>query len=306
MLRFPSRLTWDLNRVRIAQALFGAARRPLALRIDLADFPASNPKQTGSTAGNSAAQSASSRESQVLALARSASAPLIWIGGDTPLHYPNIGLLTREIADLGRTVFVEIDGSLLRRRIHEFRPVSRLYLVLPLHGLEQSHDARVGRNGDFRATLESIRTARLSGFHICVLTTIFGDSNFSELHELPELISRLKVDGWIQTSPLDAPQAPGQSLEIARDLINDQRWRNFSRVLSNGAPYITPVRNTSSSEKDASCGSMIEAHASQHIKGSHQDVGAPRNGHGPVRDNNPLSHRVPEPTSTPDEGLPAL
>ncbi len=77
--------------------------------------------------------------------------------------------------------FVEMDETLLRRRIHEFRPVSRLYLVLPLNGLEDVHDSRAQHTGNFRATMEAIRTAKLSGFHICIETTIFPRFDRSEL-----------------------------------------------------------------------------------------------------------------------------
>jgi hypothetical protein len=294
MLRFPPRLSWDLSRVRIAQRLVGSARRPLALRIDLADFPPKTEESSGSATSDKASLPISYTECQVLALARKTASPVIWIGGEVPSSYPGIGQLTREIGDLGRTVFVEVSGSMLRRRIHEFRPVSPLYLVLPLHGLEKTHDARVGRKGDFRATLESIRTARLSGFHICVLTTIFADSNFSELHEVPELISKLKVDGWIQAPPLHASPASRQSLEAARDLIVDRRWRMFSKLLAASAPHVASARLVS------------EAAAEQRATYEHVSVNSSRSSQTAAHQTKTLPQQVPEPASTSDEGLPAL
>src|SRR6202166_5384722 len=134
MMRFPPRLIWDLSRVRIAQKLFGASRYPWALRLDLAQLRA----HTDVTPRNGIDSSAevSSRDSQALSRVRASSAPVVWIGGDTPLKHARIGHLAREIVNCGRTVFVEMDGTLLRRRIHEFRPVARLFLVLPLNGLE--------------------------------------------------------------------------------------------------------------------------------------------------------------------------
>lgn len=237
MMRFPPRLKWDLARVRIAQKLFASSRRSAVLHFDLADFPAQTEIPDD---GNSAASaSVSSRDAQVLARLRENTVPIVWIGGDTPLHYPRIGHLAREIINLGRTVFIETDGTLLRRRIHEFRPVSRLYLVLSLNGLEAAHDLRAQHPGNFRATIESIRTAKLSGFHICVETKILADTQLSELRELAEFIHKLDIDGWIQTHPpvSAAAQSPEEKLAAARKLVRNSGWKKFSEYLTLGDPH---------------------------------------------------------------------
>ncbi|MEQ1354721.1 MAG: radical SAM protein, partial [Candidatus Acidiferrum sp.] len=233
-MRFPPRLKWDLARVRIAQKFSASSRRRLALHVDLADFPAQSeisPDDVGDPS-----QSVSSRDLHVLARVRENAAPVVWIGGESPLHYPRIGHLAQEIIKLDRTVFIEADGTLLRRRIHEFRPVSRLYLVLPLNGLEAAHDLRAQQPGNFRATVESIRTAKLSGFHICVETTIFADMELTELHKLAEFIQKLDVDGWIQTRPsVSAPAQPSEEkLTFGRKLIPNLSWRKFSEHLPLG------------------------------------------------------------------------
>jgi pyruvate-formate lyase-activating enzyme len=231
MMRFPPRLLWDLARVRIAQKLLGASHYPWALRLDLAQLQA----RTEVTSPNSVDSSAevSARDSQALWRVRASSAPVVWIGGETPLHHARIAHLAREIVDFGRTVFVEMDGTLLRRRIHEFRPVSRLYLVLPLNGLENTHDSRAQHCGNFRATMESLRTVRLSGFHVCIETTIFPGSDRSELLQLANFISTLDVDGWIHKRPTATAnkQTTSETLQSARDLIPSRHWRAFSALL---------------------------------------------------------------------------
>lgn len=241
MRRFPLRLTLDLKKVRAAQKLFGYARRPLALRLDLAQFPASAEPSSGDSSGASSS-SHPSRESQVLSTVQGSPAPVVWIGGDTPLHYPDVASIARGILNLGRTVFIEMDGVLLRRRIHEFRPVSGLYLVLPLHGLESAHDSRTGRPGNFKATLESMRTAMLSGFHVCVETRIFADTDPDELRALAQLLAKLDVDGWIQSSAHTdlTAQVSRERLEAARTLIPSRRWRIFSKLLNSTSGETSP------------------------------------------------------------------
>jgi MoaA/NifB/PqqE/SkfB family radical SAM enzyme len=257
MIRFPPRLKWDLARVRIAQKFFASSRRSAVLHFDLADFPAHNEIPGDASADSSSP--VSSRDSQVLAHVRETAAPIIWIGGDTPLRYPRIGHLVREIINLGRTVFIESDGTLLRRRIHEFRPVSRLYLVLPLNGFEAAHDLRAQHRGNFRANIESIRTAKLSGFHICVETKILADTQLSELRELAEFIHKLDIDGWIHTRPhVSVPDQPTEEkLAAARELIPNRNWREFTAHLTTGvkltasAPHaeITTVGNNSTNHE---------------------------------------------------------
>jgi hypothetical protein len=247
MMRFPPRLTWDLTEIRIAQRLFGASRYPWALRLDLAQLGAQPEAATPDKANSSA--EVSSRDAQALSRVRASSARVVWIGGDTPLHHERIGHLTREIVNCGRTVFLEMDGTLLRRRIHEFRPVSRLYLVLPLNGLEDAHDSRAEHTGNFRATMEAIRAAELSGFHICIETTIFTGSDRSELGALANFISTLGVDGWIHKRPAAAAneQTSSAMSQSARELIPNRQWRAFSDLLD-----LTPAsRQPSFGEKRA-------------------------------------------------------
>jgi pyruvate-formate lyase-activating enzyme len=231
MMRFPPRLTWNLTKVRIAQKLFGAPRYPLALRLDLAQL--SEHPETAPPNGTDASSEISSKDSRALAQVRSSSAAVVWIGGETPLQHARIGHLAREIVNCGRTVFVEMDGTLLRRRIHEFHPLSCLYLVLPLNGLEDAHDSRAQHSGNSRATMEALRTAKLSGFHICIETTILPGSDKSELQKLAKFISTLDVDGWIhkRSSVAADNEAASEALRSARDLIPSRYWRAFSALL---------------------------------------------------------------------------
>lgn len=248
MMRFPPRLLWDRTRVRIVQKLFGTERHPWALRLDLAQLRPNTDAAHTDTSPNGIDSSSeiSSRDSQVLSRVRASSAPVVWIGGDAPLQHERIGHLVREIVNCGRTVFVEMDGTLLRRRIHEFRPVPRLYLVLPLNGLENTHDSRAQHTGNFRATTEALRTAKLSGFHICIETTIFPDSDRLELIALANFISNLGVDGWIHKRSAAAAndQAATKAMESARDMIPSSHWRAFTELLDS-----TPISVQSGPEK---------------------------------------------------------
>jgi pyruvate-formate lyase-activating enzyme len=231
MMRFPPRLLWQLSKVRLAQKLFGSSRYPWALRLDLSQLPAN--VEIALPNGVTSSSEVSSRDSQALSQVRASSAPIVWIGGDPPLQHARIGHLAREISNTGRTVFVEMDGTLLRRRIHEFRPVSRLCLVLPLNGLEDAHDSLAQHSGNFRANMEALRTAKLSGFHICIETIIFPDFIRNQLLELANFISTIDADGWIHKRPPAATNDAtiSEALQSACELIPSRHWRSFSALL---------------------------------------------------------------------------
>jgi len=124
MLRFPLRLTADLAKVRIARIGPGDSAAPAVLLV-------SPVEQAHSSSFESSKFPAEAKAgTELLSFVRDSAAPVIWIGGPDPLLHPEIAQLTRCINGHGQHVFLETDGALLRRRIHEFRPVSRLFLTV--------------------------------------------------------------------------------------------------------------------------------------------------------------------------------
>jgi hypothetical protein len=296
MMRFPPRLAWDLTRVLVAQKLFGVSRHPVAVRLDLAEFPV--PDQADSFGRNNPSSGTFSANLQALETVRASAAPFVWMGGDAPLRHPHVGHIVRAFINRGKTVFVEMGGGRLRRRIHEFRPVSRLFLVLPLHGLEGARDSRAGQSGNFRATIESLRTAKLCGFHICVETAISEDMDISELRAIAEFISQLGIDGWIQTRPMQRP-ASNEKLEAARKLIPSTQWRNFSRLL---------LLDRNIGQQDLSALAADDALSDERSGTPQAGVagGDFDNVKAPSFENETLSNRISEESSATEEGLRAL
>jgi hypothetical protein len=125
---------------------------------------------------------------------------------------------------------------------------------LPLNGLEDAHDSHASHNGNFHATMEALRTAKLSGFHICIETTIFPHSDKSELLKLAKFISTLDVDGWIHKRPTAAKdEATREVLQSASDLIPSKHWRAFSALLD-----LTSTPTQPSLEKKRSANPVVE------------------------------------------------
>jgi len=229
MLRFPLRLTADLAKARLARIGRGDSAAPAVLLISPVEY----------SRHNSFSSSASSAEpkagTELLAFVRDSAAPVVWIAGPDPLLHPEMAQLTRCIVGHGQHVFLETDGALLRRRIHEFRPVSRLFLTVSLNGLEKSHDLRAARPGAFRGAVEALDAARLCGFFTCIHTRIHKDTDLQEISDLLVFANTLDVDGFVISPAVSTPASQrNESLQRktaeARKGVANRWWQFFSRL----------------------------------------------------------------------------
>jgi hypothetical protein len=215
-MRFPLRLTADLALHLAGQPLRGKTQRPLIHRCTAVEEAGRSPQDS--------------------------VAPVAWIGGAEPLLHPAAAPLTRSLLDRGRHVFLQTDGNLLRRRIHEFQPRPRFFLALEFHGIEASHDLRADRKGAFQEAVEAIRAAKLSGFFTCAYTAMDANTDLDELQYLRQRFQALKMDGWVIV-PASGPSSRSmckretarQNLAEARRLSPSRRWQLFSELLESAA-----------------------------------------------------------------------
>jgi hypothetical protein len=198
-MRFPLRLTVDLT--------FGVAARAIRLRLNPPLISPVSPEGNAHT-----------------------SSPIVWIAGVKPLEHPEVARMANALAAARRHVFLPADGVLLRRRIHEFQPTSRLHLTFRFDGTQASHDRRAGREGAFQAALEGIRAAKLSGFLICACLILHADSDGVELAILHAELRKLDLDGFL-ISPAARTIELERSAADARRRLLSRRWALLSRLL---------------------------------------------------------------------------
>jgi len=198
-MRFPLRLTADLALGLATRTLRGATRHRLILYLSPVTRSASPARSRDDSPLSNVSGLQLLPSDDCLDAVRRSSAPVVWIGGAEPLLHPEIGRLARRIVDTNRHVFVQTNGALLRRRLHEFRPVSRLFLTVQFEGFEQRHDRRAGREGAFRDAVEGIRAAKLSGFLVCAQTVLHADMELSEFDQLRVYLEARDVDGFVVT-----------------------------------------------------------------------------------------------------------
>jgi len=198
----------------------------------------------------------------------SSRSPIVWIGGSEPLLLAGVAHLVRAITQSGHCVYLETDGTLLRRRIHEFQPVSRLFLTVRLDPSAERRSSNHLQPTAFELALEGIRAAGLSGFFICVLTSVSPDTQVSAAEELIQLAHTLDPDGFAILPAYVASDPKSQAAQIARQKTSELRkrigsfwWSSFSRLVESklvGNASAGPVPSVSSRQIEEQAGADEE------------------------------------------------
>ena len=224
MVRLPARLTSKLAKARIAQFLNSGPPGPLLHCVDPGEV-----LHPGSAAPVS-------RE-KLHALLQN-FAPVIWIGGTEPLYHAGIGHFVRAIAQSGHCVFLESDGTALRRRIHEFHPLPELFLTVRLDSPQVPEAA---------LAVEGLRAARLSGFFTVIHSRVREDSDLAQFATLRSFIAEKDIDGWLITARSSNEGVVRKAAE-ARGLIGSSFWRQFSEHVEEALLLGTPARELQSTQ----------------------------------------------------------
>ncbi len=228
MLRFPLRLTAELSRARLAQRLRPALNPSPVQFVDSADL-----------LHHDSNRPVSHEKIREVISSRSAA---VWIGGSEPLRHPGVAHLVRAITGSGHFVFLETDGTLLRRRIHEFQPVARFFLTVRLE-IGARHEPSKGLPASAsELAAEGLRAARLSGFLICVHARVHVDTELEAMTQLLQFARSQDVDGVVITPATGVANSAAQQskTEEARRLIGSRWWEAFSRLVE---PALSGERN---------------------------------------------------------------
>jgi hopanoid biosynthesis associated radical SAM protein HpnH len=183
---------------------------------------------------------------ECLASVDECGAPIVSICGGEPMIYPEIGRLVRGILQRRKHIYLCTNGMFIEKRLHEFRPTSRFFFNVHLDGLEETHDLAVERTGVFRAAIKGIQSAKKAGFQVCTNTTIYKETDLSEIDRLFAFLSRLGVDGFMlspaygyaavrETNPTGAAE-----IFMTRDDVR-AKFREASRLLGKYKLASSPV-----------------------------------------------------------------
>jgi len=250
MLRFPLRITADITKALLARILHHGGHDSPVQFVDAAEI-----------LHHDSNHPVSHEKIREIISSRS---PVVWIGGTEPLHHPGVAHLVRAIAGSGHFVFLETDGTLLRRRIHEFQPVPRLFLTIRLNPGAPIHASKSLRPIPPELAAEGIRTARLSGFFLCVHMRVHAETELGEMAELIRVSRSLDVDGIVITPATGGTNdaAVQSKTTEARKMIGSMWWELFSRLVE---PVVSGERNAAQTVDET--GHRIEQEARANEEG---------------------------------------
>src|SRR4030095_3219675 len=167
---------------------------------------------------------------QSLAAADECGAPIVSICGGEPTIYAELPRLLRELRARGKHVYLCTHGMFIRKRLHEWEPSSSFFINVHLDGLEKTHDLCVERDGVFREAIEGIKAAKAAGFLVCTNTTIYKQTDLSEIADLYELLDTLGVDGYMITPAYSYAAVQSKEIFMSRDEIR-VKFRAVSELL---------------------------------------------------------------------------
>jgi hopanoid biosynthesis associated radical SAM protein HpnH len=159
---------------------------------------------------------------QCLAASDECGAPIVSICGGEPTIYPELPRLLRELRARGKHVYLCTHGMFIRKRMHDWEPSSSFFINVHLDGLEETHDLMVERKGVFREAIEGIRAAKAAGFLVCTNTTIYKQTDLSEIVKLYAYLQTLGVDGHMISPAYSYAAVHGKEIFMSRDEIREK------------------------------------------------------------------------------------
>jgi hopanoid biosynthesis associated radical SAM protein HpnH len=230
-MRYPLGLVFDSAKHIAGKRLRGERRFPVMLSLEPLGHYA-----PGHGSGNGAKPEeilVALTVEMCLAAVEECEAPIVAIGGNEPLEYPEIATLTRAILDRGRHLFLSTDGRLIRHRLHMIPPHTNFFWNVKLDGTQSVHDRRSKRTGLYTEALDGIKAAKNAGFFVVVSSTVYPDTDIGDLVELYERLHGMHVDGYMLS-----PHYPEQKL--CRDgsaKFHQQMHQKFSEASARLADY---------------------------------------------------------------------
>jgi hopanoid biosynthesis associated radical SAM protein HpnH len=239
-MRYPLKMTVNLARYVAKNRFRGAQKFPMVLMLE--PLHACNLTCTG--CGRIREYKSTINEmmtvEECLAASDECGAPMVSICGGEPMIYPEIGRLTKEILARGRHIILCTNGMFIRKRLHEFKPVSSFFFNVHLDGLERTHDLCVERDGVFREAIEGIKAAKAAGFLVCSNTTIYKETELSEIADLYAYLDTLGVDGYMLSPAYGYSAVQTTDIFMTREDIRE-KFREAVALLDKYNLMVSPI-----------------------------------------------------------------
>ncbi len=238
-MRFPWRLNYDLTKYIIANKMKGVGKYPLVLMLE----PTHLCNLACSGCGRIREYADSIREmmtlDECLQSVDECPAPVVTITGGEPFLYPHLIQLIEGVLKRGKHIYLCTNALLLEKGLDSMRPHPNFTLNVHLDGMEETHDRILERKGTFKTAIAGIEKAKRLGFRVCTNTTIFKETDLTEIDRLFSLLTEMKVDG-ILVAPGFGYEAVGEKLFLERREI-EHKFEEVYKMSKRFRFYSTPL-----------------------------------------------------------------
>ncbi len=252
-MRFPLSMTATLGSYIARNKLAGVKRFPLVLMLE--PLHACNLTCTG--CGRIREYQGTITQTltveQCLAAVDECGAPVVSICGGEPMIYPPLHTLVEKLLERRKFIYLCTNGMFIEKRLAEFRPSNRFFFNVHLDGLEKTHDMCVERNGVFQSAIAGIRAAKQAGFMVCTNTTIYRETDMTEIEALFQYLQQFDVDGHMLSPGYSYQAVNTKEIFMTRDDVHEkfrEAHRLFKRFKLNTSPiYLEFLRG----ERELTC-----------------------------------------------------
>ena len=123
-------------------------------------------------------------------------APIVNICGGEPTLYPELKELIDGLIERDKHIILCTNALKLDTKVYGIiKPSSRLFLMIHLDGMRETHDFVCNREGVFDKAVEMIKQGKSLGYRIYLNATVYNKTDVAEIEELCKLTDTLKADG---------------------------------------------------------------------------------------------------------------
>ena len=153
-------------------------------------------------------------------------APIVNICGGEPTLYPELKELLEGLIERDKHIILCTNALKLDTKVFGIiKPSSRLFLMIHLDGMKETHDFVCNREGVFDRAVEMIKQGKSLGYRIYLNATVYRETKVSEIEELCKLTDTLKADGILVSPGYDY-----ESVENDIFLTKEQTHEKFKAI----------------------------------------------------------------------------
>lgn len=220
-MRFPLGFTLAQARHRARMARAGQSRYPTVLMLEplytcnLACLGCSVERYSGKLSDRMPLE-------QAFRAVEDCGAPIVNICGGEPTLYPELKPLLEGLVNRDRYVMLCTNALKLEAKVFGvIPPHPKLFLMIHLDGMRDTHDFVCNRQGVFDTAVAMIRKGKTLGYRIYLNTTVYRETAVEEVEQLCRLTDELTADG-ILVSPGYEYASVERDIFLSREQIHEK------------------------------------------------------------------------------------